>query len=634
MEQRKLTDFPLQTRLAPITGVQAEARTAELVWTTGARVKRYDWERGHFYLEELSLEPAHVRLGRLQAGAPLLNSHNRYDLAGVLGVVESASVAGGEARATVRFSEREDVEPIFRDVKAKILRNVSCGYVTHRIEMLPADDKSEGLPIYRAVDWEPMEISIVPIGADAGAGVRSEQQRKYPCEFIDNQKKDPMEPDKDKALEHVRPSAQELHRVRTIRELCKHNGIERTIEEDLLSRGATVAEARESILAIKASVTGQTPIRSGFTGDHQQIGDLPPEGLRSLMAEALAERFAGIPVTSPAARQLVSMRTLDLARMSLDARGVRTAMLRPTEIATRAMSLSGGDFPLLLADVANKTMGNSYMVHQSGISKVFKRVTVPDFKNRNVVSLSEAPALDLVQPGGEFKSGAMSDTKEAYAAKTYGRILGITRQAIINDDLGGFTVMSAKMGQMAAEFVAGQLTALVNSNPTLSTGNGGAAVFSTTNGNLVTGTGTGAAINVDNIGIGVKKIRLQKGISGNLALGLGPRYLVVPAALEQLAKQYTSSSYTPALSSSINPWSPVIEPIVEPRLDALSTTAWYLFADPGLFACFEEAWLEGYETPYFQVREGWEVDGLEFKIRLDMGCGAIEYRGCFKNAGA
>ena len=59
-------DIPLQTRLAPIGTVDAKARTADLVWSTGARVKRYDWMRDTVYMEELSMDPAHVRLGRLQ----------------------------------------------------------------------------------------------------------------------------------------------------------------------------------------------------------------------------------------------------------------------------------------------------------------------------------------------------------------------------------------------------------------------------------------------------------------------------------------------------------------------------------------------------------------------------------------
>ncbi|RYE80715.1 MAG: peptidase S14, partial [Oxalobacteraceae bacterium] len=95
-EQRNL---PLQTRAVPVATVDADARTFETVWTTGARVRRYDWWTGTYYLEELSLDPAHVRLDRMNGGAPLLNSHQQWDLSSVLGVTEKAWMEATEGRS-------------------------------------------------------------------------------------------------------------------------------------------------------------------------------------------------------------------------------------------------------------------------------------------------------------------------------------------------------------------------------------------------------------------------------------------------------------------------------------------------------------------------------------------------------
>lgn len=151
--------------------INVEKRTAEMVWTTGARVQRVDWYNGQRYIEELSLEKEHVRMGRLKSGsAPLLNSHWSTDLRDVIGVVESASIKDGEGRAVVRFSDREDVEPIWRDVQNGIIRNVSVGYAVYRVEARKGKDDIE---IRRAVDWEPMELSLVPMGADPAAGIRA-----------------------------------------------------------------------------------------------------------------------------------------------------------------------------------------------------------------------------------------------------------------------------------------------------------------------------------------------------------------------------------------------------------------------------------------------------------------------------
>lgn len=156
---------------AEIGAVNDETRTVTLTWTTGADVLRFDWETGRRYFERLSLDAKHVRMARLNAGAPLLNAHSGYTLASQIGVVERAALEAARGLADVRFSRRPDVEPYFQDVKDKIIRNVSQGYWVYRYQEL--EETRDGLPVRLAVDWEPFEISMVPIGADAGAQVRS-----------------------------------------------------------------------------------------------------------------------------------------------------------------------------------------------------------------------------------------------------------------------------------------------------------------------------------------------------------------------------------------------------------------------------------------------------------------------------
>jgi hypothetical protein len=166
-------ELPMQTRdvrLMPETA-QPEARTVEVVWSTGAAVRRRDPWTGKRYDEVLSLDPAHVDLSRLGNGAPLLNAHGAFDLEDVIGVVERAWITNSgdafEGRAVVRFSEREDVEPIRRDVRTGIIRNVSVGYAVRAYEVI---DEDGTVPVWRAVDWQPLELSAVPVGADGGAG--------------------------------------------------------------------------------------------------------------------------------------------------------------------------------------------------------------------------------------------------------------------------------------------------------------------------------------------------------------------------------------------------------------------------------------------------------------------------------
>src|SRR5215469_3653645 len=117
----------LLTRAATLTPASFDAakRTVGLVWSTGAGVQRYDFE-GPF-TERLDMSPDAVDLSQL-SGAPVLNSHNRFDVREILGTVLDPSVDGARGIATVRFSSRPDVEPIVRDVADGIVSRVSVGY--------------------------------------------------------------------------------------------------------------------------------------------------------------------------------------------------------------------------------------------------------------------------------------------------------------------------------------------------------------------------------------------------------------------------------------------------------------------------------------------------------------------------
>lgn len=150
---------------------EPKARTADMLWYSGAAVSRYDWMRDEEYVLQFSMDPKHVRLDRLNNGAPLLNSHSDFRLSDVIGTIENARIENGKGYATARFSERDDVTPIWNDVQAGILQNVSMGVqIYNREDVTP---KGQKMRHYLAVDWEPLEISAVPIGADPNAGFLS-----------------------------------------------------------------------------------------------------------------------------------------------------------------------------------------------------------------------------------------------------------------------------------------------------------------------------------------------------------------------------------------------------------------------------------------------------------------------------
>jgi hypothetical protein len=614
-EQNRRVELPLQTRFAPIAGVDTKTRTANLVWSTGARVRRQDFWTGEQYFEELSMDTAHIRMDRLNQGAPLLNTHNRWDLQGVIGVVEKAGVSGGEGRAAVRFSERADVDPIFNDVANGIIRNVSVGYVVHKYERSKND---AGELVMRAVDWEPSELSLVPVGADAGAGVRSEGKQTYPC--IIQTREASMEP-KTSEIENAKPSAAELARVRTIRELCQRNKLPEAFELRLIAEGIVLGEARTQILDELARHQAQQPIRSGF-GPAGNDGDEV-----RLMAEALHARYGG-PAPSEPARQFYGMRCSDIARWALERRGVSTRGLTVSQIVTRALSASTSDFPEVLGNTVGRELRRRYDSFPNGLRNAFRKSTAPDFRAKYKVQLGEAPGFLKILPGAEYKSGKMLDARESYSIATYGVIFGITRQALINDDLGAFMDLAARYGQAAAELEAQTLADLLTSNPTMNVDS--TTLFHANHKNL---SASSDAISVASLGAALEAMRLQKGLDGKTAINVTPRYLIVPAKKETIALQFLSTLY-PSQSSNVNPFAGRLDLIVEPRLDANSTTAWYVAADPGQIDTIEYAYLEGQEGVYLEARQGFEKDGMEFKARDDFGAGVLDFRGLYKNPGA
>jgi hypothetical protein len=149
----------------------AESREVDAVLSTGMAVRREDWD-GPF-LETLGMKPENVRMGRLNQGAMVLDSHRWHEgLSATLGgiVPGSARVANGELTARIKFSRGSDLaQRITKDLADGIQIPLSIGYKIHHM----VDDRSTTPPTRLATDWEPLEVSLVPVAADTGTGFRT-----------------------------------------------------------------------------------------------------------------------------------------------------------------------------------------------------------------------------------------------------------------------------------------------------------------------------------------------------------------------------------------------------------------------------------------------------------------------------
>ncbi|HHH47506.1 MAG TPA: hypothetical protein ENK51_01265 [Gammaproteobacteria bacterium] len=290
---------------------------------------------------------------------------------------------------------------------------------------------------------------------------------------------------------------------------------------------------------------------------------------------------------------------------------------------------STSDLPALLGNVAGKALMQGYDNEPASHRIWTKEVEVPDFKTQSRVQLSEAPALDKVLEGGEYTHGTFGDDKEEYQLITYGRLFSVTRQALINDDLSALTRLPQAFGASASRREADEVYAILTDNPAMSDGN---AIFHASHNNLM----TAASLSIASLGAARAAMRTQTGLKGQATLNIVPRYLVVPAALETTAEQLLASLVDPSKSNSTPSLDFIrgLTLVVDARLDADSTTAWYLAADWNQVDTLERAYLEGQRGVSYEGRTGWEIDGMEVKARLDFAAKAIDWCGLLKNPGA
>ncbi len=615
------TEPTLFTRAATIiaTAFDADTGILQLSFSSETPYLRGDDLFGDPWSEVLGHKPDEVDLTRLNAGAPVLLDHANHSTARQVGVVEKALIENGIGRAEVRLSKRADLEGLRQDIADGIIRNVSVGYQIHERVLIQQND--DGPDEYRVTSWTPMEISFVPIPADATVGVgRSQEGQPMPNKATTTQPTPVTYTAEDLATRNA--DIQEAFGFFTERD-----GVNDLLIRTLADPTITADAARDSLLThLGSQSTPANPPGIDITVRDQDHGSFAQGAVDQLLIRGgvhLAEPH-------PAARDLDRMSLVGMAETMLRHRGVSTSGLGTTQIVSRAFSHSSGDFTNLLANAANKAVMVGYQEEPASHLIWTRSVEIPDFKTASRVQVSEAPGLEEVVEGGEYRYGSFGEDAESYQLKTYGKMFGITRQAIINDDLDALTRIPGAFGASASRKEADGVYSILTTNANMADGN---ALFHTTHKNLA---GTGAALSVTTLGAARAAMRTQKGIAGAATLNLVPRYLIVPAALETDAEQLLASLVDPSKSNS-TPNSEFIRGmtlVVDSRLDADSTTAWYLAASWQQVDTIEAAHLAGQPGAFIEQREGWNIDGIEFKARIDFAAAPIDYRGLYKNPGA
>lgn len=636
-------------------------RTVDVVVSTEAFVRRYHPAFYEVLNESLEITTDSLRLDYFNSGqAPILDIHNSYDLKAVYGKVLRAWIENHELIATIRYDENKESEEVWQRVKRGELPNYSVRGRVHKY----SDVTVEGDTIRSlvAVDWEPREVSIVPMGADDGAVVRSAKPDFLPCIIEHAASADneghmpkpitpiapaapavPVEPDSvtraahEAAIEAATVAAKaegqaegkaeaqgivdaERARVTDVRDTCRKAGMSDAFIDKHVSLGTKLAAVNSAVIEEIAQRSDDNPIRNRAT-----ITTDERDTVRAGLEMALDHRAApGEVKLDDNGKRFHGMTLVEVARAALKVANVNVDGLHGMAFAERAFH-STSDFPIILANTANKSMLRAYEAAPKTYEPFSRRVTLGDFKPATRVKLGDAPTLDLVTESGEFKRGTISEDKETIQLLTYGKIFGLTRQAMINDDMDALTRMPQLFGRGAADKQNALMWAVLTANASM---NDGVALFHNTHGNLGSG-----VINIANLTAARLLMRKQTGLDG-APLHVLPKYLLVPAALEGVAEQFLFANVAPTQASEVNPFAGKVELIVEPLLDATSALVWYVAADPARIDTLEYGFLNGSEGLQMETRNGFDVDGFEIKARLDFGVKAIEHRGLVKSTGA
>lgn len=584
----------LETRRAPTIGFvpqtfDADAGTVDVTLTTGAPVQR----GGH--VEVLAIGPENVEFAQR---IPLLDSHRQQSIADIKGSVSNIRFEPGAIVATLNISDPSALAAVARgDVTG-----VSVGYRVKKWS--ERRDPKSGKLIRTAVLFEIVEASLVAVPADANATIRSQTME------------DEIETGQQEIISDQPENETRAEVNAQIRSAVTYARLPAAFANDLIDREATVEEARSAVFAeMQRRSVPVSNIRVGPSGDD-------PAVVQDRMAEALACRAMGTE-PSEGARAYMSLGMSDMARQSLQRSGqAGIATLGREEVLTRALHTTS-DFPNLLTATGNRILMPAYRAAESQLKQLARQRTADDFRPMSLLKLGEFGKLQKVTEAGEIKALTTGEAKEGYSLETFGGMFNLSRKAIINDDLGAFARWAEMMGRAAAETEADQLVSLLTANPVMEDGN---ALFSAAHGNL---SATGAAPDVDSLSAARLALRRQTGLDGVSPISATPKFILAAPELETTFEKLLAELAAAKVDDQ-NPFSGKMTLLIEPRL---SGDDWYVFADPAMLPVLEYAYLSSAQGPQIASRDGWEVLGREFRVVLDFGCGAVDWRGAYHDLG-
>ena len=612
--------------------INIEERSVEILISTETPIRRYDPWSGEYYDEVLLHGEENVDLTRA-ATAKLRYMHGDGKYGELpIGRLENVRLENRQMRALAVFSKANpDAEMLWNMVLERTLTEISVGGAKRDIRITEREGQ---VPLVEVLRWEFREASLVDIGADPNAGIGRSLNQNNEGEIMNKLEElrrqlETLHADKapdadiqrkmdeiNAEIKRVQDESNEIKRVSSIKELAAlhvdlgDEDVKRFIED----KTKTPDDFARALLDAKTKK--QTDVK--FERSEQTPG---ADDIKRAVADTLIMR-AGFKLEQPHkdAKRFEGASLLDLARAVTGYDG-----FNKEDLINRAMSTS--DFPILLSNAANKMLEIAFDEENATFEAWTTSGNVKDFKQGVAAHLKAGGRLQKVAEKGELKNFEFGEGGEVFKLETYGAEFSITRQMLINDDLGAFVDVISEFGKMARRTANGLVYDLLQGKGQFSAYkmSDNKAIFHIDHKNY---TSTGTALATATLTTGRTLMRRQE--EDGKALNIVPKFLLVSPENETKALQLISSEADPSSTNSgvVNPHKNSVTVIVDSELDA---NPWYLTAPR---RTIKVLYLEGQGNKPMVKEKTRDLSGVTYQCVFDFGVYAEDFRGLYKNAGA